>query len=272
DDSSAEIIRHIEEARRATMEDRKQTKKELADAENLRRRYEEQVKKAEATRLKAHESVKVEAENVIRKYAKRLDRALEQLSKQSAETTRARKLKKDAETALEEMTEELVEVPIVEEEPEGDYTFNVGDTVRIASLHQEGILLSEAVGGEATVQIGVMKVTVPLSALRPAKKAPEPKQEPVQSMGTEVARAQAVSPELKLIAQRVEPALYNLEKYVDEAMAAGLSEVRIVHGMGTGALKKAVWGYLNDHPAVESYRLAERNQGGAGATIVEFKK
>ena len=45
-----------------------------------------------------------------------------------------------------------------------------------------------------------------------------------------------------------------------------------VHGMGTGALKKAVWGFLKDHPAVESLRLAERNQGGAGATIVEFKK
>ncbi|MDO8589483.1 MAG: endonuclease MutS2 [Armatimonadota bacterium] len=272
---SASIIRDIEQARRSTLDEERKARKSRVDAESLRRRYEEMVRKAEAARVKAHESVKVEAENLIRKYTKRLDRALEDLSKQKAESGRAQKLEKEMDKTLEEMTEQLVEIPEIEEEPEGRYSFRTGDTVRIASLHQEGILLTDPREGEATVQVGVMKVTVPVSALRPPRKTSpqtEQKQEPLVSADSGVTQAQSISPELKLIAQRVEPALENLDRYMGEAIAAGLAEVRVIHGMGTGALKRAVWEYLKDNPAVESYRLAERNRGGAGATIVELKK
>lgn len=272
---SAEIIREIEEARRETMRERRNAHRALVDAEALRRRYEEQVRKAEASTLKAREAVKVEAKNLIRKYTKKLDRALDDLSRQQAESRRAVKIEQEAEQTIEEMVERLVNVPEVIEEPEGDYTFKVGQNVRIASLHQEGVLLSEAEGGEATVQVGSMKVTVPVSALRPCKQPaakPERAQEPSAPTDAIVVRAQNISTELKLIAQRVEPALQNLDRYVHEALAAGVPEVRIIHGMGTGALKKAVWEYLRNNPAVESYHLAERNQGGAGATIVELKK
>jgi DNA mismatch repair protein MutS2 len=86
------------------------------------------------------------------------------------------------------------------------------------------------------------------------------------------AKAQTVSSELKLIAQRVEQALENLDKYIDEAFAAGLPQVRVIHGHGTGALRTAVWQYLKGHPAVESYRLGEQSEGGAGATIVKLKQ
>jgi DNA mismatch repair protein MutS2 len=272
---SAEVIREIEEARRETMRERRNSRKALIDAEALRRRYEEQVRKAEAARLKARESVRVEAENIIRKYTKKLDRALDDLSRQKAESRRVVQIEKEADEALEEMTERLVDVPEMVEEPEGDYSFKVGENVRIASLHQEGVLLAEAEGGEATVQVGAMKVTVPVSALRPSRQpVVKPERAPEASAPTDaiVTRAQHVSTELKLIAQRVEPALQNLDRYVHEALAAGVPEVRIVHGMGTGALKKAVWEYLRNNPAVESYHLAEQNRGGAGATIVELKK
>ena len=271
-DKSADIIRSIEEARRATMDDQRSAQKARVDIESLRRRYEEQVGKAEETRRKARQAVKEDAENIIRKYTKRLDRALEQLSAQKAESKRAQKLKQDIEKTLDEVESLLVETaPDFEEEPVGEYTFHVGETVRVATLHQEGELLSEVANQEATVQIGSIKVTVPISELRPPRN-PEPKEEPARPASTGVEEAQRVSPELKLIAQRVEPALHNLERYLDEAMAAGLAQVRIVHGMGTGALKKAVWEYLKAQPAVESYRLADRQQGGAGATIVELKK
>jgi len=271
-DKSADIIRSIEAARRATMDDRRSAEKARVDIESLRRRYEEQVGKAEETRRKARQTVKEDAENVIRKYTKRLDHALEQLSVEKAESKRAQKLKQDIETTLDEVESLLIEsMPDVEEEPAGEYTFHVGETVRIASLHQEGEMLSESSGGEATVQIGSIKVTVPISDLRPPRKR-ERKEEPVAQTPTGIEEALSVSPELKLIAQRVEPALHRLERYLDEAVAAGLAQVRIVHGMGTGALKKAVWEYLKDQPAVESFALADRKQGGAGATIVELKR
>jgi DNA mismatch repair protein MutS2 len=101
---------------------------------------------------------------------------------------------------------------------------------------------------------------------------PPPKEPVPDAARLASAKTASVSTELKLIAQRVEQALINLDKYLDDAYLAGLSSVRIIHGRGTGALKKAVWEFLGNHHAVESFRLGERNEGGAGATIVQFKE
>lgn len=270
-DSSAEMIRSIERTRREAMDERRNTERAYVEVEKLRKRLEENVRKLETARARARDGVREEAQNIIRKYTKRLDRTIDQLSKQKAETKRAEHLTKEAAKSLEDLDTRLVEIPDVVEEPEGDFTFTIGQRVRIATLHQEGILVSEVEAGEATVQIGSIKVTTPISALRPAREV-EPKVETQAIPTSLVVQAQDVSPELKLIAQRVEQALGNLEKYLDDAQAGELEKVRIVHGLGTGALKKAVWQFLKDCPYVESYRLAERNQGGAGATIVEFKK
>ena len=80
-----------------------------------------------------------------------------------------------------------------------------------------------------------------------------------------------ISPELMLRAMRVEEAQPLLDKYVDDAYAAGIGQARIVHGRGTGALRKAVWEFLRGHPAVASVRLGEMEEGGEGATVVTFK-
>ncbi len=74
--------------------------------------------------------------------------------------------------------------------------------------------------------------------------------------------------ELKLIGQRVEPALDELDLYLDRALLAGLAEVRVVHGHGSGRLRDAVREHLRDHPAVASHRPGRRREGGDGATVV----
>ena len=71
---------------------------------------------------------------------------------------------------------------------------------------------------------------------------------------------------------RVEEALERVDKFLDEAVLAGHAEVRIVHGIGKGALKKALGEFLAEHPHVESSREAEREHGGAGVTVVELKR
>ncbi len=59
-----------------------------------------------------------------------------------------------------------------------------------------------------------------------------------------------------------------LDKYMDDAYAAGIHQVRIIHGKGTGALRRVVWDFLHEHPAVASCRLGEESEGGDGATVV----
>jgi DNA mismatch repair protein MutS2 len=70
---------------------------------------------------------------------------------------------------------------------------------------------------------------------------------------------------------RVEEAAPLLDKYIDDAFAAGIHEVRIIHGKGTGALRRFVWDALQSHPLVSGMRLGDESEGGEGATIVTFK-
>jgi DNA mismatch repair protein MutS2 len=78
----------------------------------------------------------------------------------------------------------------------------------------------------------------------------------------------ALPTELKLLGMRVDSALTRLEKFLNHASLEGLREVRIIHGIGTGALLAAVREYLDGHPLVGEFHPAEQNQGGDGATIV----
>jgi DNA mismatch repair protein MutS2 len=84
-------------------------------------------------------------------------------------------------------------------------------------------------------------------------------------------KARTLSPELHLRGLRVEIGLEHVEKYLDDAMAAGVDQVRIIHGKGTGQMRNAVHNYLRTHPGVSSYRLGEPEEGGLGVTVVTLK-
>ena len=76
---------------------------------------------------------------------------------------------------------------------------------------------------------------------------------------------------MTLLGQRADEAIQNVEKYLDDAYAAGLNRARLVHGKGTGALRRAVQKYVSSHPLVTEYATADPEEGGAGATVVTLK-
>ncbi|MCE7699678.1 MAG: Smr/MutS family protein, partial [Methanobacterium paludis] len=80
-----------------------------------------------------------------------------------------------------------------------------------------------------------------------------------------------VRPELDLRGERYEDAMLKVEKYLDEAMLAGYPRVSIIHGKGTGALRKGVTKLFERYPRIKSFRLGSAGEGGSGVTIVEFK-
>jgi DNA mismatch repair protein MutS2 len=84
-------------------------------------------------------------------------------------------------------------------------------------------------------------------------------------------RRQALAAELLLLGKTTDEARDMVEKYLDDAFMAGLGSVRLVHGKGTGALRKMVRGLLAGHPLVESYRDGEPSEGGTGATVALMK-
>ena len=86
-----------------------------------------------------------------------------------------------------------------------------------------------------------------------------------------MAKSLSVSPEINLIGKTVDEALMELDKYLDDAYLAHLKTGRIVHGKGTGALRKAVQNHLKKQKYVKSYHLGEFGEGDAGVTIAEFE-
>jgi DNA mismatch repair protein MutS2 len=92
-----------------------------------------------------------------------------------------------------------------------------------------------------------------------------------RSSGGPDAPVRSVGPELLLLGQTTDEARDRVEQYLDNAFLAGLASVRLVHGKGTGALRKAVRDLLAGHPLVESFRDGEPSEGGTGATVAALK-
>jgi DNA mismatch repair protein MutS2 len=139
-----------------------------------------------------------------------------------------------------------------------------GDAVEAVHLGVRGRLRAIA-GATATVQAGNVTVHVPLQALR---KATERREWPPSPRTPERSPEKGtVAPELLLLGRTVDEARSVVEKYLDDAFLAGLPTVRLVHGHGTGALRKAVHELLSDHPLVASFRIGELHEGGSGATV-----
>jgi DNA mismatch repair protein MutS2 len=149
----------------------------------------------------------------------------------------------------------------------GDVVLAPGMAVAAEHLGLRGELVAIA-GDSATVRAGSLSVRVPVSALRPAAAASAPAPRRRESADVPM---RAVAPELMLIGRTTDEVQHLVEKYLDDAFMAGVAHVRLVHGKGTGALRKAVRGLLAGHPLVESFRDGEAGEGGAGATVAALK-
>jgi DNA mismatch repair protein MutS2 len=145
-----------------------------------------------------------------------------------------------------------------------------GDKVFLPKFNQKGEVLSvSTAGGEVQVQAGILKLTAKISDLRLLG---ETKEEKGQVMHGALAKrkAEQIRPEIDIRGCLVDEALYELEKYLDDALLTGLPFVRIIHGKGTGALRQAIQEFLRQLPYVKKYRLGGHDEGGTGVTVVEF--
>lgn len=147
-----------------------------------------------------------------------------------------------------------------------------GLEVYIASLDQNATIVSlPDKNGNIMVQSGLMKLTIHISNLEKIKKEIPPKKVTVNSK-TRGNKSQTISTEINLLGMTVDEASSILEKYLDDAYLSGLHEVRIVHGKGTGLLRKGVHNYLKTNPHVKSFRLGMYGEGDSGVTIAEMKE
>jgi DNA mismatch repair protein MutS2 len=242
-----------------------------------------------------------ELNNAIREFNDETARLIGELADKAA----ASRLKKDAEARAAELRrsanvrirKQAAAAPVTtappsslqDEQPQalntaaeitGDTSIDDGDIrerdrVRIRSLGKDGLVESIS-GDEYTVLAGSLRLRARRSDLQRLKHSSGAIEERAVSRPRSTAAGLAVtaafSSEINLIGQTVDEATDRIDKYLDEAFLAGALSVRVVHGHGKGALKRAVAELLSGHPHVESFAPAPPKEGGSGATIVVLKK
>lgn len=144
-----------------------------------------------------------------------------------------------------------------------------GSPVTVAGGSDVGEVVAVSSDGKsATVVFGAVRMRVPLTDLLPARKRATPAPHGPGDTGME--KPATVRQDLDIRGMTGEEALPLLDKFIDDAILAGLNRVDVIHGKGTGALRKKVADFLASHPRVKGFRLGEWNEGGTGATVVEL--
>ncbi|HKC57032.1 MAG TPA: Smr/MutS family protein, partial [Vicinamibacterales bacterium] len=153
----------------------------------------------------------------------------------------------------------------VANEPAGPV--ETGSRVVVGGLGLEGTVI-DIRGNQAEIDVRGKRMRAKLKDLRAIGGTPAPA---TVKVNVDLQPREGSLSELNVIGQTVDEAITRLEKFLDETTVTDQHTIRIVHGHGTGQLRRAIAAFLKDHPLVASYKLAPQNQGGGGATIVELK-
>jgi DNA mismatch repair protein MutS2 len=248
--------------------------------EEKARKLKLQVEAKEADLSKKLSELERSKEDILKKARDKAERALKDARREAEEIIdELRHFKKngqvkdhqliDAKTKLTHALDALEQTDSVNKAKPAQQTaagFQPGDTVKIISFGQDGYIVNKISDQEYLVQAGILKMNVKASDLKKVKE--KKKVKPVVNVRTS---GQTVRPELDLRGERYEDAMLKVEKYLDEALLAGYARVSIIHGKGTGALRKGVTQLIDRHPRVKASRLGAQGEGGSGVTVVEFK-
>ncbi len=255
-------IRELERLRDEALRDRDHAKRDYErvnlELESLRSQRKQVLREAQTEAAALVGGARREVEHILSEARQRPDR------------DKARTLRQRIEQRAQTLTTAMEATRQTPLRPFAEGELKVGDRVWVEFFKDHGTVMAfNADGRRATVEIGKVRFDLARDDLgRPRPGSAAPPRAPAQTVTSAVPR-RTVPAELNLVGQRVEEAMARLETYLDAAMLAALPQVRIVHGYGTGALRKAVHAFL-DKTGVAAYRLGEetKDPGGAGVTIV----
>ncbi|UCZ52200.1 endonuclease MutS2 [Bacillus shivajii] len=267
------MIASLEDSRKGAEQQMEETEKLRDEAarlhdeltEEFEKLQEEKEKVLKAAEDKAAESVKkakAEAEQVIRE--------LRDMQKKNPSIKEHELI--DAKKRLEEAEPELVDKK--KEKPKKNLKqpkvnkLVPGDEVKVISFDQKGHIVEKVNDKEYFVQLGMMKMKVKKDDLLYIDRPKEVEKNPLSTIR---GKGTHVKTELDLRGERFENAMMEVEKYLDDAVLAGYHQVSIIHGQGTGALRKGVQELLKKHRNVKGTRLGGAGEGGSGVTVVSLK-
>lgn len=268
-----DMIEDLDAKRQSYNEMNESLKQEITEAERLHKDLKEFYKEYENRSDELEEKAKEKANDIIEKAERKADKIITELRQKQLESGQQEGVKEhefiDAKSRLSNLKHEkehLKQNKVLQKEKKKK-EFAVGDDVHVTSFDQRGTLVEKSGNIEWVVQMGMLKMKIKeedMTLLEKEQEAPKQTTNVRASVGS-------VSTEIDLRGERTAEAVNRLDKYIDQVLLANYEQVTVIHGMGTGAVRKAVKDYLKNHSQVKSYNDAPANQGGNGVTIVKFK-
>jgi len=269
-----DILANIEKSQRQVEQERDEAIRIRLEIDKLKNSLKEKEDKWLKQRDDLTKKAKDEARELLKQAKDEADEIIKELRniKTSADQSR----NKD----VEEMRRRLLEGidrtsdSVIKSEAINEFApehLLVGDSVRVLSINQEGTVIALPNDkGELTVQVGLMKMNVNLKQLAVISK--KKKDEKVYNKFREFsAKSASISSEIDVRGNNIDEAITIIDKYLDDAAISSLNQVRIIHGKGTGALRKGLHDHFKGHPHVKKFEDAAYNEGGNGATVIILK-
>ena len=276
-ESFEDVIADLEQSRLTIEKEQLEINTYKSEIEHLKKQLEEKQAKLNRSRDKILQEANEQAAAILKEAKDVADETIRNFHKFGKSHMDASAMEKEREKIRKKMAsaqKKSALKPTVPENHNIPKKLRLGDSVKVLSMNLKGTVhtLPDA-RGNLFVQMGILRYQVNLKDLVLLEdETPVKTKAPKTGAGKlKMAKSASISPEINLIGKTVDEAISALDKYLDDAYLAHLHTVRIVHGKGTGALRKAVQNHLKKQKYVKSFHLGEFGEGDAGVTIAEFE-
>ena len=278
DVSFEDLLTDLEESKRTIEKEHEEIAAHKREIEALKLQAKEKREKTEEQKERIIKEANEKAAQILREAKELADETMKNFRKFGKENISASEMEKERERLRKKLKETNSATAMRVQKQSRTYKpsdFKLGESVKVLSLNMSGTVSSlPDARGNLTVQMGILRSQVNISDLEIIEDvnpyAPKTKKGSAKSK-MRMSKSLSVRPEINLLGKTVDEAVAELDKYLDDALLSHLNSVRVVHGKGTGALRKGIHEYLRRQKYVKSYHLAEFGEGDAGVTIVEFK-
>lgn len=275
-ESFEDLIANLENSRLTIEKEQAEIETYKREIQTLKERLESKQEKIDQSRDRIIREANEEAREILQSAKELADETIRTFQK--AGNASIKDLEKSRRKVSEKISEKNEKLSLKADSPSHKTLkpnqIKLGDSVKIVSMGLKGTVSSlPDKNGRLFVQCGIIRSQVSLNdlVLLEEETVRTEKMQRSSSGKLKMSKSYSVSTEINLLGKTVDEAISELDKYLDDAYLAHLPSVRIVHGKGTGALRKAVQNYLRKNKTVKSFRLGEFGEGDAGVTIAEFK-
>ncbi len=271
-----DVLHSLEKDRIKAEESRMQAESENKRVKELREKLAREEEKTKKLREDILKQAKEEARDILRQAKEETDSIVADIRDMSIAIGKERNKKIQEtqgklKTSLGEVEADLASDLLNAKSKSVPKNLKVGESVRVLAFDQVGeVLEGPDDKGDIIVQLGIMRVTANIEGVERARSV-EDKEREVKTKHIIKSKSRNIKNEIDLRGKSLGEALMDVDKYIDDAYLAGLKEIQIIHGKGTGILRDGISSYLKNHNNVKAHRLGEYSEGGDGVTIVSLK-